>query len=74
MCKAYKIINYINGMSIGLFYIRWYFWGREMTEFIWYWRKGNSKVFTRDTDVAERAMRDGKLVMGMKAKPRIQRF
>ncbi len=45
-----------------------------MTEFIWYWKKGNSKVFTRDTDVAERAMRSGNLVMGMKAKPKIQRF
>ena len=45
-----------------------------MTEFIWYWKNGNSKVFTRDTDVAERAMRNGNLVMGMKAKPKIQRF
>jgi hypothetical protein len=45
-----------------------------MTEFIWYWTKGNSKVFTRNTEVAERAMKSGKLVMGMKAKPNIQRF
>ena len=48
--------------------------GEQMTEFIWYWKNGNSKVFTRDTDVAERAMRNGNLVMGMKAKPKIQRF
>jgi hypothetical protein len=45
-----------------------------MTEFIWYWTKGNSKVFTRNTEVAERAMKNGKLVMGMKAKPKIQIF
>jgi len=45
-----------------------------MTEFIWYWKKGNSKVFTRDTDVAEKAMKNGKLVMGMKAKPNIRKF
>jgi hypothetical protein len=48
--------------------------GERMTEFIWYWKKGNAKVFTKNTDVAEKAMKDGKLVMGMKIKPTIMRF
>ena len=48
--------------------------GERMTEFIWYWKKGNTKVFTKNTDVAEKAMKDGKLVMGMKIKPAILRF
>ena len=45
-----------------------------MSEFVWYWTKGNSKVYTRNTEVAEKAMKDGVLVMGMKIKPSIQRF
>jgi hypothetical protein len=48
--------------------------GERMTEFIWYWKKGNTKVFTKNTDVAEKAMKDGKLVMGAKIKPAILRF
>lgn len=48
--------------------------GERMTEFIWYWTKGNTKVFTKNTDVAEKAMKDGKLVMGAKIKPNILRF
>ena len=45
-----------------------------MTEFIWHWNKGNSKIFTRRTDVAEEAMRDGKLVMGVRVKPSIIKY
>ncbi len=45
-----------------------------MTEFIWHWTKGNSKVFTRRTDIAEEAMREGKLVMGVKVKPNIIKY
>jgi len=45
-----------------------------MSEFIWYWTKGNSKVFTKKTEVAERAMKDGMLVMGRKIKPSILKF
>ena len=48
--------------------------GEIMTEFIWYWTKGNSKVYTRNTEIAEKAMRDGILVMGMKAKPSVIRY
>jgi hypothetical protein len=42
-----------------------------MTEFIWYWTKGNKKIFTKKTEVAEKAMKEGMLVMGMKAKPNV---
>ena len=45
-----------------------------MTEFVWYWTKGNSKVYTRNTEVAEKAMKEGMLVMGAKAKPNIVRY
>ena len=45
-----------------------------MTEFIWCWSQGNSKVYTKRTDVAERAMKDGMLVMGMKVKSKIVKY
>jgi hypothetical protein len=45
-----------------------------MTEFIWYWTKGNSKVFTRKTEIAEKAMKEGKIVMGMKIKPSVVKY
>ena len=42
-----------------------------MSEFVWHWTKGNNKVYTRKTDVAEKAMKDGALVIGVKTKPHI---
>ena len=48
--------------------------GEIMTEFIWYWTKGNSKVYTKNTEVAEKAMKDGQLVMGMKVKSNILKY
>jgi len=45
-----------------------------MVEFVWYWNKGNTKVFTKNTDVAEKAMREGKLVMGMREKSNIIKY
>lgn len=45
-----------------------------MSEFIWTWRKGDTKVFTKNTDAAEQAMKEGNLVMGMRAKPSILKF
>ena len=44
-----------------------------MAEFIWHWTKGDKKIYTRKTDVAERAMQEGFLVMGIKEKPHIFR-
>lgn len=45
-----------------------------MSEFIWYWTKGNTKVYTKNTDVAEKAMKDGMLVMGVRPKPSIIKY
>jgi len=45
-----------------------------VSEFIWHWTNGNSKVFTKRVEVAERAMKDGMLVMGMRAKPNITKY
>ena len=45
-----------------------------MTEFIWHWTKGNIKVYTKKTEVADKAMKEGKLVMGVKVKPNIIKF
>jgi hypothetical protein len=45
-----------------------------MTEFIWYWSKGNSKIYTRNTNLAEKAMKDGLLVMGQKIRPSVIKY
>lgn len=45
-----------------------------MSEFVWHWTNGNSKIYTRKTDVAEKAMKEGMLVMGIRAKPRIIKY
>lgn len=44
-----------------------------MTEFVWHWTKGNKKIYTRRSDLAEQAMKEGFLVMGVKRKPYIYR-
>jgi hypothetical protein len=43
----------------------------KMSDFIWTWTKGNTKVFTMDTDSAEKAMKEGNLVMGVRAPPNV---
>ena len=48
--------------------------GEIMSEFIWYWTKGNIKVYTKKTEIADKAMKEGKLVMGMRVKPDILKF
>ena len=45
-----------------------------MSEFVWHWRKGNSKIYTRKVDIAEKAMKEGMLVMGVKVKPNIVKY
>ncbi len=42
-----------------------------MSEFIWTWTKGNTKVFTMDVDSAEKAMKEGNLVMGVRVPPNV---
>ena len=45
-----------------------------MSEFIWHWTSGNSRVYTKKVEVAERAMKEGNLVMGIREKPRILKY
>ncbi|MEF8847895.1 MAG: hypothetical protein V5A68_02030 [Candidatus Thermoplasmatota archaeon] len=45
-----------------------------MSDFIWHWTDGNKKIYTRDTEVAEKAMKKGLLVMGEMVKPNIMRY
>ena len=44
-----------------------------MTDFIWHWTKGNKRIYTRRIDIAEKAMKDGATVMGVRTKPHIYR-
>lgn len=61
-CKLSKLIKFDKS------------WGREMSEFIWYWTKGERRIYTRNMEIAEKALKDGMLVMGMRVKPSIQKF
>ena len=45
-----------------------------MSEFIWHWTKGNNKIYTRRTDIAEKAMNEGILVMGVRVKPSVFKY
>jgi hypothetical protein len=45
-----------------------------MSEFIWHWTNGNKKIYTKRTEVAEKAMKEGMLVMGTKIQPEILRY
>ena len=40
-----------------------------MSEFIWYWKEGNSKIYTKSLEDAEKAMKQGLFIMGMKINP-----
>ena len=39
-----------------------------MSEFVWHWTNGNKKIYTRRLDIAEKAMKEGALVMGIREK------
>jgi len=45
-----------------------------MSEFVWHWIRGNSKIYTKKIDVAEKAMKEGMFVTGIRLKPRIVKF
>ena len=45
-----------------------------MSEFIWHWTNGNKRIYTRKTELAEKAMKEGILVMGIKPKPNIIKY
>jgi len=74
MCKAIYLTNYLKERQITRRVLYWYVWGRHMSEFIWHWTRGSSKIYTRKTEVAEEAMKDGMLVMGVRVKPRILKY
>jgi len=40
-----------------------------MTDFMWHWTKGNKKVYTLRTDLAEQALKEGLLVLGARINP-----
>ena len=43
--------------------------GEDITEFIWYWEKGNMRIYTRSKEAAEKAKEEGLSILGK----RIQR-
>ena len=48
--------------------------GRKMTELIWHWKKGNSTIFTRIPEFAEKAKQEGLRVIPKKIPSRILRY
>jgi len=58
---------------MALVHIQWC-WGSKMSEFIWHWRNGNKRIYTKKTEIAEKAMKDGMLVMGIRIKPNIIKY
>jgi len=45
-----------------------------MSEFIWYWNNGNRKIFTKNTETAEKALKKGIPIFGKKIMPDITRY
>ena len=45
-----------------------------MSEFVWHWTNGNKKIYTKETEIAEKAMREGILVMGIRVKPNLVEY
>jgi len=41
-----------------------------MSDFIWYWRKGDCKIYTKKIEVAEKTMKQGIFIMGKKLNPK----
>lgn len=42
-----------------------------MYKFIWHWTKGNKKIYTRRTEMVDKAIKEGYLVLSLKTKQRI---
>ena len=42
-----------------------------MADFLWHWKNGNSKVFTRRFDVAQKAMNKGRSVWLVRVNRRV---
>jgi hypothetical protein len=45
--------------------------GESMSDFVWYWTEGSSKIYTKNIELAEKAMKEGILIMGFKSNPNI---
>lgn len=45
-----------------------------MSEFVWYWTKGDCKIYTKNSKVAEKAMKEGILIMGVKLNSNIIKY
>ena len=42
-----------------------------MANVIWHWTRGNIDIFTKQIDLAEKALKDGELVNTLQDKPHI---
>jgi len=40
-----------------------------LSEFIWHWTKGETKIYTQKTELAEQALKEGMLVLGVRVNP-----
>lgn len=40
-----------------------------MADFIWHWREGSTKIYTKKEELAEKAMKKGFLVIGIRKTP-----
>jgi hypothetical protein len=47
---------------------------KKVSDYIWHWTNGNSKIFTRRNDVAEEAINNGFVVLIKKTKHKIIRY
>jgi hypothetical protein len=45
-----------------------------MEEFVWHWTSGNKKIYTKKPEMAEKAMKEGMLVVGVKLKPTVIKY
>jgi hypothetical protein len=45
-----------------------------MSELVWHWTSGNKKIYTKKIEIAEKAMKEGMFVIGVKPKPTVIRY
>ena len=45
-----------------------------MSDFVWHWTNEGRKIYTRNTEVAEQALKKGMLVMGVRVRPNIVKY
>ncbi len=42
-----------------------------MYKLTWHWTKGNKKIYTRRTEIVDKAIKEGNIVSILKVKPKI---